>query len=207
MSRFCPNTRLDVVDSFLKIQNPTFQVTQFHGATFEVLSVRGKPERKHNTTKSQNHVIDIVGYLPLFHMIPKTGQQIKRGKNPDKKVHQIHANHQSSSLHLLALHTKVFEFPLKTFPELTSDGFVKRERVNRQIYQVMISEAGCGRTMQNSESLRNKIVDLEQEKTELIAEIEQLRKKAEKKANALEKEVAELSKEAESLKKLVEDLE
>jgi len=61
--------------------------------------------------------------------------------------------------------------------------------------------------MQTSRSLRKKIADLELEKTELVAEIEQLRKKAEKKANALEEEVAELSKEAESLKKLVEDLE
>ena len=73
--------------------------------------------------------------------------------------------------------------------------------------QMITSEVGRGRTMQNSESLRKKIADLELEKTELVAEIEQLRKKAEKKANALEEEVAELSKEAESLKKLVEDLE
>lgn len=61
--------------------------------------------------------------------------------------------------------------------------------------------------MQTSRGLREKIADLEKEKTELIAEIEKLRKKAEEKANTLEEEVAELSKEAESLKKLVEDLE
>jgi len=53
-------------------------------------------------------------------------------------------------------------------------------------------------------SLREKIEMLENEKTELLAEVERLRKEAEGKAVALECEVAVLREEAESLKKMLD---
>jgi len=52
-------------------------------------------------------------------------------------------------------------------------------------------------------SLREKIENLESEKTKLLAEVEKLRKEAEEKAVALECEVAVLREEAESLKKIL----
>jgi uncharacterized protein (UPF0335 family) len=52
--------------------------------------------------------------------------------------------------------------------------------------------------------LREKIERLESEKTELLAEVERLRKEAEGKAAALECEVAVLREEAESLKKMLD---
>ena len=52
--------------------------------------------------------------------------------------------------------------------------------------------------------LREKIERLESEKTELLAEVERLRKEAEGKAAALECEVAVIREEAESLKKMLD---
>ncbi|MCZ2808414.1 MAG: hypothetical protein O2V44_03575 [Candidatus Bathyarchaeota archaeon] len=53
-------------------------------------------------------------------------------------------------------------------------------------------------------NLREKIENLESEKTKLLAEVEKLRKEAEGKAVALECEVAVLREEAESLKKMLD---
>ena len=53
-------------------------------------------------------------------------------------------------------------------------------------------------------SLREKIEKLESEKTELLAEVQRLRKEAEGKAVALECEVAVLREEAESLKEMLD---
>jgi len=53
-------------------------------------------------------------------------------------------------------------------------------------------------------NLREKIENLESEKTKLLEEVEQLRKEAEGKAVALECEVAVLREEAESLKKMLD---
>ncbi len=61
--------------------------------------------------------------------------------------------------------------------------------------------------MQNLKNLREKIEKLENEKADLIAEIEELRKAGEKKASTLEEEVTTLRKEAKSLKKLLKSME
>ncbi len=61
--------------------------------------------------------------------------------------------------------------------------------------------------MKTLKSLREKIERLESEKSDLLKEIEGLRKAGEEKASALEEEVTELRKEAESLKKLLGNLE
>ena len=53
-------------------------------------------------------------------------------------------------------------------------------------------------------NLREKIENLESEKTKLLADVEKLRKEAEGKAVALECEVAVLREEAESLKKMLD---
>ena len=53
-------------------------------------------------------------------------------------------------------------------------------------------------------NLREKIENLENEKTKLLEEIKKLRKEAEGKAVALECEVAVLREEAESLKKMLD---
>jgi len=53
-------------------------------------------------------------------------------------------------------------------------------------------------------NLREKIENLESEKTKLLEEVEQLRREAEGKAVALECEVAVLREEAESLKKMLD---
>ena len=52
--------------------------------------------------------------------------------------------------------------------------------------------------------LREKIDNLESERTRLLEEVKQLRKEAEGKAVALECEVAVLREEAESLKKMLD---
>ena len=52
--------------------------------------------------------------------------------------------------------------------------------------------------------LREKIENLENEKSRLLEEVEKLRKEAEEKAVALECEVAVLREEAESLKKMLD---
>lgn len=54
------------------------------------------------------------------------------------------------------------------------------------------------------ENLREKIENLENEKTKLLAEVKKLRKEAEGKAVALECEVSVLREEAESLKKMLD---
>jgi predicted nucleic acid-binding Zn-ribbon protein len=54
--------------------------------------------------------------------------------------------------------------------------------------------------------LREKIENLENEKTKLLEEVKNLRKEAERKATALECEVAVLREEAESLKKMLDSL-
>jgi DNA repair exonuclease SbcCD ATPase subunit len=61
--------------------------------------------------------------------------------------------------------------------------------------------------MQTLGSLREKIGKLENEKADLLEEIEKLRKVGEEKATALETEVATLRKEVESLKELLGDFE
>ncbi len=61
--------------------------------------------------------------------------------------------------------------------------------------------------MQTLRSLRKKIERLESEKTDLLEEIERVRKVGEEKASALETDVAALRKEVESLKELVGSLE
>lgn len=53
-------------------------------------------------------------------------------------------------------------------------------------------------------NLREKIENLENEKTKLLEEIKKLRREAEGKAVALECEVAVLREEAESLKKMLD---
>jgi predicted nucleic acid-binding Zn-ribbon protein len=53
-------------------------------------------------------------------------------------------------------------------------------------------------------NLREKIENLENEKTKLLEEVKTLRKEAEGKAAALECEVAVLREEAESLKKMLD---
>ena len=57
--------------------------------------------------------------------------------------------------------------------------------------------------MQTLRSLRDKIAELENEKSSLLAELEELREKAETKATSLEEEVAQLREEAESLKEML----
>ena len=57
--------------------------------------------------------------------------------------------------------------------------------------------------MQALRDLREKISELETEKSSLIEEIERLKKTAEAKAASLEKEVVALKGEAESLRKLL----
>lgn len=61
--------------------------------------------------------------------------------------------------------------------------------------------------MSTLRSIREKIEKLENEKADLLAELEDLREKAEIKANSLEDEVSELRKEAESLKEMLDILE
>jgi len=60
--------------------------------------------------------------------------------------------------------------------------------------------------MQTLRDLRDKIAKLESEKTSLLAEFEELRERAETKANSLEEEVAQLREEAESLKEILDIL-
>jgi uncharacterized coiled-coil DUF342 family protein len=62
-----------------------------------------------------------------------------------------------------------------------------------------------GLLMRTLREIRNRIADLESEKTKLNAEIEELREKAETKAEVLEEEVSQLRKEAESLKELLDN--
>jgi len=61
--------------------------------------------------------------------------------------------------------------------------------------------------MQTLRNLREKIEKLETEKTDLLAEIEKLRKAGEEKASALEEEIATLREEVKSLKELLGSLE
>ncbi len=60
--------------------------------------------------------------------------------------------------------------------------------------------------MQTLRGIREKIATLELEKVELLAELEDLREKAETKAGSLEDEVAQLREEAEELKKILDTL-
>ncbi len=55
-------------------------------------------------------------------------------------------------------------------------------------------------------TLKEKIENLEKERTRLLGEVKELRKEAEGRAVALECEVAVLREEAESLKKMLKDL-
>ena len=54
--------------------------------------------------------------------------------------------------------------------------------------------------------IREKVAKLELEKVELLAELEDLRERAETKAGSLEDEVAQLREEAEELKKILDTL-
>ena len=76
--------------------------------------------------------------------------------------------------------------------------------VKRGIEEIKRIETGLVQTLRE---LRQKIQKLENDKADLMAEIEELRKAGEKKASALEKEVTTLRKEAKSLKKLLESSE
>jgi len=60
--------------------------------------------------------------------------------------------------------------------------------------------------MQTLRDLREKIATLESEKANLLAELEELKEKAETKAISLEEEVAQLREEAESLKEMLDIL-
>jgi hypothetical protein len=60
--------------------------------------------------------------------------------------------------------------------------------------------------VQTLKSIREKIATLELEKAELQAALEELKEKAETKADNLEDEVAQLREEAEELKKLLDNL-
>jgi len=60
--------------------------------------------------------------------------------------------------------------------------------------------------VQTLRGIREKIAKLELEKVELLAELEDLREKAETKAGSLEDEVAQLREEAEELKKILDTL-
>ena len=60
--------------------------------------------------------------------------------------------------------------------------------------------------MQTLRGIREKVAKLELEKVELLAELEDLREKAETKAGSLEDEVAQLREEAEELEKLLDTL-
>lgn len=63
------------------------------------------------------------------------------------------------------------------------------------------------RLVQTLGDLKEKIEKLKSERTELLEEIENLKKAGEKKASTLEKEVASLREEVESLKEMLGDLE
>ena len=60
--------------------------------------------------------------------------------------------------------------------------------------------------MQTLRGIREKIAKLELEKAELLAELEDVREKAETKAVSLEDEVAQLREEEEELKKMLDTL-
>jgi predicted nucleic acid-binding Zn-ribbon protein len=61
--------------------------------------------------------------------------------------------------------------------------------------------------MSTLRSLRERIEELESEKADLMAELVDLREKAETKAVSLEEEIAQLREEAESLKEMLDILE
>ena len=63
------------------------------------------------------------------------------------------------------------------------------------------------RLVQKLGDLKEKIEKLKSERTELLEEIENLKRAGEEKASTLEKEVASLREEVESLKKMLGDLE
>jgi DNA repair exonuclease SbcCD ATPase subunit len=70
--------------------------------------------------------------------------------------------------------------------------------------EIKVIEMGLEQTLND---LRKKIKKLKNERTELLEEIENLKKTGEIKASSLEEEVASLRKEVEELKETLEDLE
>jgi len=84
-------------------------------------------------------------------------------------------------------------------------GVLGKERITMKgvINEIKGIEKGLTQTLGN---LREKIETLENEKADLLTEIEKFRKVGEEKASALEEEVAALRKEVESLKKFLGDL-
>ena len=70
--------------------------------------------------------------------------------------------------------------------------------------EIKVIEMGLVHTLND---LREKIKKLKNERTELLDEIENLKRTGEIKANSLEEEVASLRKEVEELKETLEDLE
>jgi len=80
----------------------------------------------------------------------------------------------------------------------------ERITVKGMIEEIKGIEKGLMQTLRN---LREKIEKLENEKTDLLEEIEKLRKVGEERADALEREVATLRKEVESMRKLLGYLE
>jgi predicted nucleic acid-binding Zn-ribbon protein len=80
----------------------------------------------------------------------------------------------------------------------------ERITVKGMIEEIKGIEKGLMQTLRN---VREKIEKLESEKVDLLAEIENLRKAGEERANALEREVATLREEVELMKKFLGDLE
>ena len=80
----------------------------------------------------------------------------------------------------------------------------QRENLKGIADEIKVIEMGLGQALSD---LREKIEKLKNERTELLDEIENLKRAGEKKASTLEDEVASLREEVESLKEMLEDLE
>ena len=76
----------------------------------------------------------------------------------------------------------------------------ERITIKGMIEEIRGIEKGLAQTLR---SLREKIENLESEKSDLVGEMEKLRKLGEERAIALEKEIVTLKKEVKSMKKLL----
>jgi peptidoglycan hydrolase CwlO-like protein len=72
------------------------------------------------------------------------------------------------------------------------------------VEEIQVIQRGFVHTL---EDLREKIWKLKDERTELLEQIDELKKSGEKKATALEEEITALREEVESLKEILEELE
>jgi DNA repair exonuclease SbcCD ATPase subunit len=83
---------------------------------------------------------------------------------------------------------------------------VRKERVTLKgiVKEIKVIERGLGQALGD---LREKIEKLKSERTELLDEIENLKRAGEKKVNTLEDEVASLREEVNALKEILGDLE